>query len=41
MMNFTLGVFWDGLKHLQHELEITRENVKSGKGLALIGDDDP
>jgi hypothetical protein len=40
MMNFTLGAFWDGLKHLQHELDITRENVKTGNGLVLIGEDD-
>ena len=40
MMNFTLGTFWDGLKHLQYELAITRENVKSGNGLALIEDED-
>jgi hypothetical protein len=39
MMNFTLGAFWDGLKHLQHELQITHENVKAGNGLAIIGDD--
>ena len=40
MMNFTLGAFWDGLKHLQHELTITRENVRAGNGLVVVGDDD-
>jgi hypothetical protein len=40
MMNFTLGAFWDGLKHLQHELQITREHVASGLGLVIISEDD-
>ena len=40
MMNFTLGAFWDGPKHLQHELTITRENVRAGNGLVVVGDDD-
>ena len=40
IMNFTLGTFWDAIKHLQNELEISREHVNADRGLMIISDDD-